>query len=113
MVYKDAWVASIPIQPVSSLVECTRSHNWFWSESPSSYIRAAQFSLSVRPKRGSLESCGRKIVRTPWTFLFIKLARTSSFPPDKGRATLESSRIISSQSCFAQLYALEFLMKLL
>ena len=35
-------------------------HNWFWPECPCSWIRAAQFSRSGRPKRGNLESSGGK-----------------------------------------------------
>ena len=56
-----------------------------------SWIRAAQFSRSDRPKRWNLESCGRKNVRAPWTFPF-KPARTSSFRParsDKLKMTLD------------------------
>ena len=35
-----------------------------------SWIRAAQFSRSSRPKRGNWESCGGKNVRAPWIFPF-------------------------------------------
>ena len=41
-------------------MERTSSQNWFWPEWPCSWIRAAQFSRSGRPKRGS---CHGKNVR--------------------------------------------------
>ena len=44
-------------------MERTSSQNWFWPEWPCSWIRAAQFSRSDRPKRGNLESRGGKNVR--------------------------------------------------
>ena len=44
-----------------------------------SWIRAAQFSRSGRPKRGNLESCDGKNVRARLgPFHLIKAARTSS-----------------------------------
>ena len=51
------------VWPVSSKLERMNSQNWFWPEWPCSWIRAAQFSRSGRPKRGNLESCGGKNVR--------------------------------------------------
>ena len=45
-------------------MERTSSQNWFWPEWPCSLIRAAQFSRSGCKKRGNLESCGGKNVRT-------------------------------------------------
>ena len=44
-------------------MEHTSSQNWFWPEWPCSWIRATQFSCSVRPKRGNLESCGAENIR--------------------------------------------------
>ena len=48
--------------PTSQFVNGTHSsQNWFWPEQSCSWIRAAQFSRSGRPKRGNWESCGEKM----------------------------------------------------
>ena len=39
------------VRPVSSLMECMNSENWFWPAWPCSWIRTTQFSFFGQPKQ--------------------------------------------------------------
>ena len=80
-------------QSVLIKMERMSSQNWFWPEWPCSWIRAAQFSCSGRPKRGNLESSGGKNVRA--RLYAFKLARISSFRPERTDGKQYSSYVVN------------------
>ena len=79
-------------QSVLLKIECTSPQNWFWLEWPCSWIKAAEFSRSGRPKRGNLERCGGENVHVCVRFGLSRLSWPEPAPLDKNRqmaATVE------------------------